>query len=188
MRIGAMHATGRRSRTTSSTRSQRSRTTRSLEVRLASADTAAPGAIAWLAGVYALDVDEAHERRPRGRVHRSVHAGVLRHDRLSPAQPLRRAQRRRLRPAGRIVRRDAGDGRSDCAASTATADYQDSGIADGEPRATDADETDTMWGGQATVHFDPARASAHVRDVLARLQGRRFQSRAGRDHPPALRA
>ena len=34
------------------------------------------------------------------------------------------------------------------------ADYQDRGVRNGEPRATDDDETDTMWGGQATLHFD----------------------------------
>jgi outer membrane receptor protein involved in Fe transport len=36
-----------------------------------------------------------------------------------------------------------------------TADYSDRGIQDGDQRVTDASERDRMWGGQATVYFQP---------------------------------
>jgi hypothetical protein len=134
--------------------SQRNRTTRSLEARLASPDAAAPGAVAWLAGIYALDVGETLERRPTGRVHRSVHAGVFRHDGLSPAQPLRRAQRRRLRPVGRIVQRALG-------LVVRAARREPRGGLPGQRRAQRRaacyrrrrDRHDVGW--QATVYFDP---------------------------------
>jgi iron complex outermembrane receptor protein len=134
--------------------SQRNRTTRSLEMRLASADTAAPGATAWLVGIYGLDV---HETMSEGR------EGVY----IDPFTPefsgTTDYHLRSTYDARNVAVFGQLDGSFDARwgwsfglrGENRAADYQESGVRNGEPRATDADETDTMWGGQATVHFDP---------------------------------
>jgi iron complex outermembrane receptor protein len=134
--------------------SQRNRTTRSLEMRLASADTAAPGATAWLVGIYGLDV---HETMSEGR------EGVY----IDPFTPefsgTTDYHLRSTYDARNVAVFGQLDGSFDARwgwsfglrGENRAADYQESGMRNGEPRATDADETDTMWGGQATVHFDP---------------------------------
>ncbi|MGH8235515.1 MAG: TonB-dependent receptor [Steroidobacteraceae bacterium] len=147
--------------------SQRSRTTRSLEMRLASADTAAPGAIAWLAGIYALDVGETMSE---GR------EGVY----IDPFTPefsgTTDYHLRSTYDARNVAVFGQLDGSFDARwgwslglrGENRAADYQDSGVRNGEPRATDADETDTMWGGQATVHFDPTE---HLRTFVTFSRG-----------------
>jgi outer membrane receptor protein involved in Fe transport len=135
--------------------SQRNRKTRSLEARLASPDAAEPGRIAWLAGLYALDVDETlNEGRQ----------GVY----IDPFTPEFSGTTDYHLRSDYDARNVAAFGQLDgwidtrwgwsfgLRGETRKADYQDRGARNGEPRATDADEKDTMWGGQATLHFDPS--------------------------------
>jgi iron complex outermembrane recepter protein len=134
--------------------SRRNRTTRSLEARLASPDAAAPGAIAWLAGVYALDVDETLNEGRQG-----VYIDPFTPEFSGTTDYHLRSHydARNVAVFGQL------DGSFDARwgwsfglrGENRAADYQDSGARNGEPRATDVDETDTMWGGQATVYFDP---------------------------------
>lgn len=135
--------------------SQRTRKTRSLEARLASPDAAEPGRIAWLAGVYALDVDEALNEGRQG-----VYIDPFTPEFSGTTDYHLRSDydARNVAVFGQL------DGWIDARwgwsfglrGETRKADYQDRGARNGEPRATDADEKDTMWGGQATLHFDPS--------------------------------
>jgi iron complex outermembrane recepter protein len=134
--------------------SQRSRKTRSIEARLASADAASSGALAWLVGVYALDVDETLNE---GRQGVYIDPFTPEFSGTTDYQLRSDYDARNVAVFGQL------DGAFDARwgwsfglrGENRAADYQDRGARNGEPRATDVDETDTMWGGQATVHFDP---------------------------------
>jgi len=134
-------------------RAASTRRTRSLEARLASNAPAAPGDLAWLVGVYGLDLRE------------NIHSTSV-GEYIDPDAPeysgsndnwLRTkydannlalfGQLEGLLGArwgwslgGRIEQRDA--------------DYHDEGIKDGAPRGIAAGERDRMWGAQASLHFD----------------------------------
>ena len=135
--------------------SRRSRTARSLEARLTSPDAAAPGAVAWLAGIHALDVDEILNEGRQG-----VYI-----DPFTPEFSGTVDYYLRSRYDARNV---AIFGQLDGSLSARwgwsfglrgenrSAEYDDAGARNGEPRATADDAKDTMWGGQATVHFDPS--------------------------------
>ena len=106
-------------------------------------------------GVYALDVDEHLDEISSRRVHRSVHAGILR---LPPtitcgATTTRATSRCSVRSTARSA--SAGAGRSGCAASSAMRGLSRQRRAGRRAARYDADRTRPMWGGQATVHFDP---------------------------------
>lgn len=134
--------------------SQRSRKTRSLEARLASADAASSGGVAWLVGVYALDVDETLNE---GRQGVYIDPFTPEFSGTTDYQLRSDYDARNVAVFGQL------DGAFDARwgwsfglrGENRAADYQDRGARNGEPRVTDVDETDTMWGGQATVHFDP---------------------------------
>jgi outer membrane receptor protein involved in Fe transport len=132
----------------------RERQGRSLEARLSSLETSSSQGLAWVAGVYGLDVDETMDQTSQGvyvdpfmpeysgstdnRLHSDYDARNLAiygqveapfNDRWGWSFGLRGEQR--------------------------DADYSDRGVEDGGLRAIDASERDRMWGGQATLYFDP---------------------------------
>jgi iron complex outermembrane recepter protein len=130
------------------------RRTRSLEARLASASVASPGDIAWLVGAYSLNLDERIDE---------VSVGEY----IDPDFPeYSGATDDRLR-SDYDARTLAVFGQLDGLISARwgwsfglrgeerDAAYRDQGVKDSEPRSISADERDRMWGGQATVHFDP---------------------------------
>jgi iron complex outermembrane receptor protein len=131
-----------------------SRSTRSLEARLASEAVAAPEQIAWLVGVYALSLKERIDETSVGEY-------------IDPDFPeFSGATDDRLHSdydARNIALFGQLDGLFSARwgwsfglrAEQRDADYQDHGFKEAESRSTDADERDRMWGGQATVHFDP---------------------------------
>jgi iron complex outermembrane recepter protein len=147
--------------------SKRNRKARSLEARLASADAAAPGTMAWLAGIYALDVDETLNEGRQG-----VYVDPFTPE-FSGTTDYRLRSHYHARNVAVFGQLDGlftsrwgwsfgvrGENRH--------ADYRDAGARNGEPRATVDDQTDTMWGGQATVHFD---ASDSVRTFMTLSRG-----------------
>lgn len=135
-------------------RSLRSRRTHSLEVRLASQDAQQVGETAWLAGVYALDVDETLIEGREGIYidpFTPEFSGITDYHLRSDYGASNVAVFGQL--DGSFTARWGwslglrGENRS--------ATYRDEGVRNGEPRETDLDETDMMWGGQATLYFDP---------------------------------
>lgn len=139
-------------------RSLSSRRARTLEARLASAAPQAAGDVAWLAGVYVLDMDYGlRETRVGEFVDPSDPAGsgtsfdsvASRYDALN------------LAVFGQL------DGRLGARwgwsfglrAEQRDADYADSGMDGGEVRATSVGERDRMLGGQASLHFDLSSTS-----------------------------
>jgi iron complex outermembrane recepter protein len=135
-------------------RALRNRKARSVEARLMSKEAQSPGDIAWLAGVYALDVAErANELRDGVYVDPfdALNSGSTTDRLRSEYDATNVAIFGQLE--GWLTKRWGwsfglrGEQRS--------ADYRDRGFMGGLTRATDADERDRMWGGQATLHFDP---------------------------------
>jgi outer membrane receptor protein involved in Fe transport len=130
------------------------RRTRSLEARLASDAANEVGDVAWLVGAYTLDLNEHIDELHLGEYvdpFSAENSGSL-HGTLAS-----RYDARNLALFGQL------DGRLSerwgwsfgLRAEQRTADYHDRGLDNGEPRAIDAKEDDQMWGGQATLHFDP---------------------------------
>jgi outer membrane receptor protein involved in Fe transport len=136
-------------------RALRSRKTRSAEVRLASPDSQAPGSIEWLVGVYTLDLQEDLDE---------TSVGVY----VDPFDDANSGSDDDHLFSSYDARNVAAFGQVDgwlserwgwsfgLRGEQRTADYRDRGIKSGEPRATDASQRDRMWGGQATLHFDPS--------------------------------
>lgn len=136
-------------------RALRSRKTRSAEVRLASPDSQAPGSIEWLVGVYTLDLQEDLDE---------TSVGVY----VDPFDDANSGSDDDHLFSSYDARNVAAFGQVDgwlserwgwsfgLRGEQRTADYRDRGIKSGEPRATDAAQRDRMWGGQATLHFDPS--------------------------------
>lgn len=136
-------------------RALRNRTTRSAEVRLASAQAQRPGSLAWLVGVYALDLEENVDETSVG-----TYVDPF-DDRNSGSDDDRLF-------SAYDARNFAAFGQVDgwlserwgwsvgLRGEQRTADYRDRGVQSGDERATDTAQRDSMWGGQATVHFDPA--------------------------------
>jgi iron complex outermembrane recepter protein len=136
-------------------RALRNRSTRSAEVRLASEAAQGPGALAWLVGVYALDLQESVDEISVGTYidpFDDENSGIS-DDRLF---------------SGYDARNFAAFGQLDgwlserwgwsvgLRGERRSADYRDRGMQSGDLRATDTSQRDSMWGGQATLHFDPA--------------------------------
>jgi iron complex outermembrane recepter protein len=140
-------------------RALRSRKTRSAEVRLASPDSQEPGALAWLVGVYTLDLQESLDE---------TSVGVY----IDPFDNANSGSADDHLFSSYDARNVAAFGQVDgwlterwgwsfgLRGEQRTADYRDRGIKSDEPRATDTSQRDRMWGGQATLHFDP---SEHLR-------------------------
>jgi iron complex outermembrane recepter protein len=131
---------------------QSTRRARSLEVRLASPES--DGALAWLVGAYALDMDESIDEISVGEY-------------IDPFSPEYSGSSDDSLQSQYDARNVAIFGQLDGAlserwgwsfglrAEQRDADYRDNGIQSGEPRVTSTSEKDEMWGGQATLHFDP---------------------------------
>jgi outer membrane receptor protein involved in Fe transport len=129
------------------------RRTRSLEARLSSLDSK-DNALSWLVGVYALDLDEDLNETSVGTY-------------IDPAAPEYSGTLDDYLHSQYEARNVAVFGEIEGAFSARwgwafglrgeqrTADYSDSGIQESEPRLTDASERDRMWGGQATLYFQP---------------------------------
>jgi len=130
------------------------RRTRSLETRLASAAPSKAGDVAWLVGAYTLDMSERiHER----------HLGENFDPFYDYASTLDKTLDSRF-----DARTVALFGQLDGMLSTRwgwsaglrgerrNSDYHDRGVGYDTPRAIDAKQEDTMWGGQATLYFDTA--------------------------------
>lgn len=135
-------------------RALRSRQARSAEVRLASAESQSPGAIAWLAGVYGLDLQERIDESSVGVYVDPFDAAnsSSSDDRLFSAYDARN-----VAAFGQL---DGWLGERwgwsfGLRGEQRTADYRDRGFKSGDVRATDTTQRDHMWGGQATLHFDP---------------------------------
>jgi iron complex outermembrane recepter protein len=135
-------------------RALRSRQARSAEVRLASDESRSPGALAWLVGVYALDLHESVDESSVGVYvdpFDDANSGSS-DDRLVSGYDARN-----LAAFAQVDSRLSGRwGWSfGLRGEQRTADYRDHGFKSGEVRATDTSERDRMWGGQATLYFDP---------------------------------
>ncbi len=128
-----------------------SRRARSFEVRLASPESAG---IEWLVGAYALDLDERIDEISVGEY---IDPFTPEYSGSSDDSLASRYDARNIAVFGQI------DGAFDerwgwsfgLRAEERDAHYRDSGLQSDDIRETDARETDRMWGGQATVHFDP---------------------------------
>ncbi|HEY7641437.1 MAG TPA: TonB-dependent receptor [Steroidobacteraceae bacterium] len=136
-------------------RALRNRKTRSAEVRLASPDSQPAGSLAWLVGVYTLDLKENLDETSVGTY-------------IDPFDDANSGSDDDHLFSAYDARNIAAFGQVDgwlserwgwsfgLRGEQRTADYRDRGIKSGEPRATDDSQRDHMWGGQATLHFDPS--------------------------------
>jgi outer membrane receptor protein involved in Fe transport len=136
-------------------RALRSRKTRSAEVRLASPQSQEPSALAWLVGVYTLDLQESLDETSVGTY-------------IDPFDDANSGSSDDHLFSSYDARNFAAFGQVDgwlsdrwgwsfgLRGEQRTADYRDRGIKSDEQRATDTSQRDRMWGGQATLHFDPS--------------------------------
>ena len=127
------------------------RRTRSLEARLAS--DAAQGETSWLFGAYTLALDERIDERSVGEYvdpDFPEFSGAA-DDRLRSAYDARN-----IAVFGQVdgFFSEAWGWSFGVRAEEREADYRDAGVQDGEARSLSARQRDTMFGGQATVHFD----------------------------------
>lgn len=131
-----------------------SRRAGSFEVRLASDPSSDPRSIAWLIGAYSLDLNERIDEISVG-------------DYVDPFSPEYSDSSDDSLSSRYDARNVAVFGQLDGSfskrwgwsfglrAERRSADYRDSGMQDGAPRVTDTSDDENMWGGQATLHFDP---------------------------------
>lgn len=128
------------------------RRTRSLEARLASDAAQNPGDIAWLVGAYTLDLNERIRERHLGEYYDPFedYADSLNNTLTSNYEA------RNVAVFGQLdgILSERWGWSFGLRAEQRNADYRDRGIEYGAPRAIDAKQDDTMWGGQATLHFD----------------------------------
>lgn len=142
------------------------RRTRSLEARLASDDANDVGDVAWLVGVYTLDLNEHIDE---------LHLG----DYVDPFFPEFSGSLRGSLASRYDARNTALFGQLDgrlserwgwsfgLRAEQRTSDYHDRGLENGDVRAIDAEQDDQMWGGQATLYFEP-RQNLRLFSTLSR--------------------
>jgi outer membrane receptor protein involved in Fe transport len=143
-----------------------SRRTRSLEARLASDAARNAGEVAWLVGAYTLDLSEHIDE---------LHVG----DYVDPFVPENSGSLHNTLASRYDARNVALFGQLDgffserwgwsfgLRAEKRTADYHDRGLENGTARAIDDAQDDQMWGGQATLHFDP-RPNLRLFSTLSR--------------------
>ncbi|HEX7011604.1 MAG TPA: TonB-dependent receptor [Steroidobacteraceae bacterium] len=139
--------------------SLRDRKTRSLELRLTSEPAEVPGDLAWLAGAYALELDETLAETSVGVYidpFNPEFSGIT-DDFLRSSYDARNVA---LFAQVEGLLTDRWGWSVGLRGEQRTADYRDQGVRSGEPRATRESARDRMWGMQATAHFDPAE---HVR-------------------------
>lgn len=131
-------------------RFQRERRSRSVEVRLTSEDAATLG---WTVGAYALDVDERMGSRQAG-----VYIHPFDPDQSGSANDFLHSRYDALNVAAYAQLEASINDRWGWSfglrAEQRDADYRDGGIEKGGPRLTAGSQRDTLWGGQATLHFD----------------------------------
>lgn len=132
----------------------RERNGRSLEAKLSSEDEPTASGLTWIAGIYGLDVDERVDYTSQG-----VY--------VDPFTPEFSGTTNNFLRSDYDARNVAVYGQVEAPFSERwgwsfglrgeqrDADYTDRGIENGEPRALDTSERDRMWGGQATLYFDP---------------------------------
>jgi outer membrane receptor protein involved in Fe transport len=142
------------------------RRTRSLEVRLASDTAASPGSVSWLVGAYTLNLKENIHQTSTGTYidpFDDANSGVL-DDFLDS-----RYDATNVALFGQLdgAFTESWGWSFGLRGEQRDADYRDGGIQDGEPRTTDSNEKDTMWGGQATLSFDP-RPNLRLFSTLSR--------------------
>lgn len=140
-----------------------SRRARSLEVRLASPAT---DGLDWLLGVYALDLDERIDETSVGEY---IDPFAPEYSGSSDDALASRYDARNVAVFGQL---DGALGERwgwsfGLRAEQREAHYRDSGTSGGDPRQTDTRETDRMWGGQASLHYD-ARANMRLFATLSR--------------------
>lgn len=135
-------------------RALRNRRTRSIEARLASAAPQSVGEIAWLVGVYGLDVDERIDVSNVGVYVDPFDGG---NSGSLADQLLSQYDARNVAVFGQVegLLTERWGWSFGLRGERRQADYRDRGIDAGAARVTAADERDNMWGGQATLHFDP---------------------------------
>lgn len=128
------------------------RRTRSLEARLASDAPQEAGDVAWLAGVYTLDLSERIRERHLGEYVDPIndYASSLNKTLTS------RYDARNIAVFGQLdgILSERWSWSAGMRAERRKSDYHDRGAGYDEPRAIDAEQDDTMWGGQASLHFD----------------------------------
>jgi iron complex outermembrane receptor protein len=131
-----------------------SRSTRSLEARLASEPARGAGSIAWLAGAYALRLSESIDETSVGEY---VDPFLPEFSGTTDDHLRSDYDADNLAVFGQLEGwlSDRWGWSFGLRGEQRTADYRDSGVQDGTPRVTDTSERDRMWGGQATLHFDP---------------------------------
>ena len=136
-------------------RALRERTTASLEAKIASAAPSAPGDIAWVGGVYGLDLRERLDEHRAGRYtdpFEPLYSGVTDNSLRSNYDATNFAIFGQVE--GLLTERWGWS--LGLRGEQRTASYSDRGTIDEAERATDADERDRMWGGQASLYFDPS--------------------------------
>lgn len=134
-------------------RQLRDRRGQSVEARITSEEAASPRGLTWIAGVYGLDIDEQLE---------STSVGVY----VDPFAPEWSGSTDKRVASDYDARNLAIYGQVEAPlgerwgwsfglrGEQRDADYSDRGVENGELRAIDASERDSMWGGQATLYFD----------------------------------
>ncbi|MFC4309241.1 TonB-dependent receptor [Steroidobacter flavus] len=135
-------------------RQQRDRRSRSFEARITSEEAASPHGLTWVAGVYGLDVDEQLDYTSQGvyidpffpeysgSTDKTLNSDYDAQNLAVYAQVEAPFSERWGWSFGlRGEQRDA--------------DYTDRRTGEGELTGIDASAKDTMWGGQATLYFDP---------------------------------
>jgi outer membrane receptor protein involved in Fe transport len=130
------------------------RRTRSLEVRLASSVVPGTDSVNWLIGAYTMNMKESIHQTSVGTY-------------VDPFNPDNSGLLDDVLDSHYDARNVAVFGQLDgnltpqwgwsfgLRGEQRDADYSDNGIQGGEPRTTDSHESDQMWGGQATLSFDP---------------------------------
>jgi len=128
------------------------RRTRSVEARLSSLEN--QGGVSWLVGAYALNLDETLHETSVG-----TYIDPFDSDNSGSSDDALRSdyEARNIALFGELEGTFSSKWgwAFGLRGEQRTADYNDQGIQDGAPRLTDASERDRMWGGQATLYFQP---------------------------------
>jgi len=144
-----------------------SRRTRNVEARLASAPAVEAGQVAWLGGIYALDLNERIYSTSVGQY---VDPDFPEYSSSNDNWLRTRYEASNLAAFGQFegLFNERWGWSLGARVEQRRSDYGDHGIDDDGPRVIVADERDRMWGGQATLHFDP---SERVRTFVTLSRG-----------------
>ncbi|HEY4366878.1 MAG TPA: TonB-dependent receptor [Steroidobacteraceae bacterium] len=142
------------------------RRTHSLEVRLASNAVPGTDSVNWLVGAYTLNLKERIYQTSAG-----VYIDPFDGDNSGSLDDFLTSHYDASNVAvfgqldGRFTQRWGWS--FGLRSEQRSADYRDDGVQDGDPRTTDSHESDHMWGGQATLTFDP-RPNLQLFSTLSR--------------------